>query len=56
MTKPDFRALCTELLDELQYQTSDGTAAELQDRARAALATTPPGPPIVAAITQTHKD
>lgn len=42
---PDFRALCAELLDELQYQTSDGTAAELQDRARAALATPPPEPP-----------
>jgi len=44
-TAPDFRALCAELLDELQYQTSDGTAAELQDRARAALATPPPKPP-----------
>jgi len=41
ITTPDFRALCAELLDELQYQTSDGTAAELQDRARAALATPP---------------
>ena len=44
-TAPDFRALCAELLDELQYQTSDGTAAELQDRARAALATLPPEAP-----------
>jgi hypothetical protein len=35
---PDFRALCEELLDELQYQTSYETNAELQDRARAALA------------------
>jgi hypothetical protein len=45
---PDFRALCAELLDELQYQTSYETNAEncaaLQDRARAALAT-PLGPP-----------
>ena len=44
-TAPDFRALCAELLDELQYQTSYETNAELQDRARAALATPPPGPP-----------
>ena len=41
---PDFRALCAELLDELQYQTSYETNAKLQDRARTALAT-PPGPP-----------
>jgi hypothetical protein len=41
---PDFRSLCAELLDELQYQTSHETNAELQDRARTALAT-PPGPP-----------
>jgi hypothetical protein len=47
---PDFRALCAELLDELQYQTSDGTAAELQDRARAALATSPPKRPTVMEI------
>jgi hypothetical protein len=44
-TTPDFRALCAELLDELQYQTSDGTAAELRDRTHAALATPPPKPP-----------
>jgi hypothetical protein len=44
-TTPDFRALCAELLDELQYQTSYETNAELQDRARTALATTPPKPP-----------
>ena len=42
---PDFRALCADLLDELQYQTSYETNAELQDRARTALATTPPEPP-----------
>ena len=34
----DFRALCAELLDELQYQTDWSTAEELQNRARAALA------------------
>jgi hypothetical protein len=45
ITIPDFRALCAELLDELQYQTSYETNAELQDRARAALATPPPEPP-----------
>jgi hypothetical protein len=44
-TMTDFRALCEELLDELQYQTSYDTNAELQDRARAALATPPPLPP-----------
>jgi hypothetical protein len=43
-TTPDFRELCAELLDELQYQTSYETNAELQDRARAALATPPPEP------------
>jgi hypothetical protein len=40
----DYRALCAELLDELQYQTSYETNAELQDRARAALAEQPEGP------------
>jgi hypothetical protein len=44
-TTPDFRALCEDLLDELQYQTSYETNAELQDRARASLATPPPEPP-----------
>ena len=44
-TTPDFRSLCAELLDELQYQTSYETNAELQDRARTALATPPPEPP-----------
>jgi hypothetical protein len=43
-TTPNFRELCAELLDELQYQTSYETNAELQDRARAALATSPPEP------------
>jgi hypothetical protein len=45
MTEPNFRALCAELLDELQYQTSYETNAALQDRASAALATPPPEPP-----------
>ena len=49
-TIPDFRALCAELLDELQYQTSYETNAELQDRARTALATPPPEPPTVMEI------
>ena len=49
-TTPDFRALCAELLDELQYQTSYETNAELQDRARTALATPPPEPPTVMEI------
>jgi hypothetical protein len=40
----DFRALCEELVDELQYQTSYNTAAELQTRARSALAEDPVGP------------
>lgn len=42
---PNFRALCAELIDELQYQTPYETIAELQDRARTALATPPPEPP-----------
>ena len=44
-TTPNFRELCAELLDELQYQTSYETNVELQDRARAALAAPPPEPP-----------
>jgi hypothetical protein len=44
-TTPNFRELCAELLDELQYQTSSETNVELQDRARAALATPPPESP-----------
>lgn len=50
ISAPDFRALCAELFDELQYQTSYETNAELQDRARAALATPPPKPPTVMQI------
>ena len=41
----DFRALCAELLDELQYQTDCTTAEELQNRARAALAEPEPEAP-----------
>ena len=41
----DFRALCAELLDELQYQTDWSTAEELQNRARAALAQPEPEGP-----------
>ena len=33
-----FRALCAELLDELDFQTCRGEVKELKDRARAALA------------------
>jgi hypothetical protein len=41
---PDFRALCAELLDELDLWSSWHDATDLKDRARAALATLP-GPP-----------
>ena len=41
----DFRALCAELLDELQYQTDCTTAEELQNRARTALAALAPEVP-----------
>ena len=41
----DFRALCAELLDELQYQTDCTTAEELQNRARTALAQPAPEDP-----------
>jgi hypothetical protein len=34
----DFRKLCDELLDELQFQTDWSVAEELKERARAALA------------------
>jgi hypothetical protein len=37
----DYRALCAELVDELDYQTSNHEADELIDRARAALAEQP---------------
>ena len=44
-TTPDFRALCAELLDELDFWSSWHDAPELKARARAALATPPPEPP-----------
>jgi hypothetical protein len=44
MTIPNFRALCAELLDELDFWSSWHDAPELKARARLALAT-PPGPP-----------
>ena len=43
-TTPDFRALCKELLDELNYHADEHSVDELITRARAALAT-PLGPP-----------
>ena len=57
---PDFRALCAELLDELEYQTSYETNAEncaaLQDRARAELATLPPKPPTVEDLLKVYNE
>jgi hypothetical protein len=38
MKTPDFRALCAELLDELDFQTSHHELIDLKGRARAALA------------------
>lgn len=37
----DWKALCAELLDELQYQTDWSVAEELKERASAALADKP---------------
>jgi len=47
MTQPDFCKLCAELVNELHgYKVSNPNhATELIDRARTALATTPPEPP-----------
>ena len=45
MTQPDFRALCAELVDELNYHADEHSVDELMQRARAALATPPPEPP-----------
>jgi hypothetical protein len=47
MTTPDFRALCKELVDELQgYKVAYPMHCRaLLNRARAALATPPPEPP-----------
>jgi hypothetical protein len=44
-TTPDFRALCAELVDELNYHADEHSVDELITRARAALATPPPEPP-----------
>ena len=44
-TTPDFRALCAELVDELNYHADEHGVDELISRARAALATPPPEPP-----------
>ena len=41
----DFRALCAELLDEMDYYTDWSDAKEVKDRARAALAEPQPNPP-----------
>jgi hypothetical protein len=42
---PDFRALCAELLDELDFQSSHHSAVDLKARARAALAQPEPQGP-----------
>lgn len=44
-TTPDFRALCAELVDELNYYADEHSVDKLISRARAALATPPPEPP-----------
>ena len=44
-TTPDFRALCAELVDELNYHANEHSVDKLISRARAALATPPPEPP-----------
>jgi len=41
---PDFLELCAELVDELSYHADEHSVDELIARARAALATHPPGP------------
>ena len=45
MKQPDFRALCAELVDELNYHADEHSVDKLIARARAALATPPPEPP-----------
>ena len=45
MTQPDFRSLCAELVDELNYHADEHNVDELISRARTALATPPPEPP-----------
>ena len=41
MTEPNFRALCAELLDELDYQTNHHEVVAIKGRVRAALAEQP---------------
>ena len=54
---PDFRKLCAELVDELEDWIAYGNEANcadahaVVDRARAALATTPPEPPTESDVT-----
>ena len=43
---PDFRALCAELVDELNYHADEHSVDKLIARATAALATPPPKPPL----------
>ena len=50
MTQPNFRALCAELVDELNYHADEHSVDKLIDRARAALATSPPEPPTIMEI------
>jgi hypothetical protein len=45
MAMTDFRALCAELLDELDFQSSHHSAVDLKARARAALAQPEPQGP-----------
>ncbi len=49
---PDFRALCAELLDELELWSSWHDATDLKDRAGAALDFTQPEPQPPAAIVE----
>ena len=42
MTQTNFRALCAELVDELNYHADEHSVDELMQRARTALATSPP--------------
>ena len=48
MTNPDYRALCAELLDELELWSSWHDATDLKDRAGAALDLAHPTPQPVA--------
>ena len=45
MTTPNFRALCAELVDELNYHADEHSVDKLISRARTALATPLPEPP-----------